>query len=292
MALVLDEQNTSFSNETAMGDTSAHIEAAEKIIPSITKAVGKVTLKIRKSGSPTDDVFVKVYTESGGDPNTQVGGNSDVISGASLTGSLVDTDFTWSSNLPMLTNGTSYWVSFCRSGSPDGSNYYLFGVGNVFRVNHKKFSPWADGPAPFSFYFKEYYEEGYTRGDVVGLPTDDTDLETVYSAGDVTDVETNNGVRVAQTATNQYMIHQFKDYIGSAGACNVSWEGQTTWPPASSTVNLQIYNRNTTTWETIDSDNTTAEDTDFTLSANIADTTNYKDGDGYISCRVYQQATF
>ena len=53
-------------------------------------------------------------------------------------------------------------------------------------------------------------------------------------------------------------------------------------------VYLQIFNRNTSAWETVDFDNATAADNDFTLTANIANLTNYKDGSNMISCRVYQ----
>jgi hypothetical protein len=133
------------------------------------------------------------------------------------------------------------------------------------------------------------YQE-YTRGDEVALPGDDTDLETSYTPQDYIDVSTKNDVRVDQTATQEYMIHQFKDYVGSENSCNLEWEGQTTLAPTSSTVYLQIYNRNTLTWDTVDSDNTSAADADFTLEANIADLTNYKDGSDVISCRVYQEA--
>lgn len=132
--------------------------------------------------------------------------------------------------------------------------------------------------------------EGYTRGDYVSLPTTGASLETAYSAQDYLDVDTKNNVRVAQTGTNQFMIHEFKDYVGANTACTVECELQTTQNPATSTVYLQIYNLNTTTWDTIDSDNSSAIDTDFILTASVADLTNYKDGE-VITCRVYQDAT-
>ena len=94
---------------------------------------------------------------------------------------------------------------------------------------------------------------------------------------------------MGQTATDEYTIHQFKDYVGT-NACTVEWEGQTNCPPVLSTVYLQIYNHNTTTWETLDSDNTSDEDTDFILTDDIADLTNYKDDNSVITCRVYQEA--
>jgi len=79
--------------------------------------------------------------------------------------------------------------------------------------------------------------------------------------------------------------------VGASPSTNLEWEGQTDLAPSSSTVFLQIFNRNTPAWETVDSDNTTAADTDFTLEANIPDLTNYKNASNVISCRVYQEAT-
>lgn len=131
---------------------------------------------------------------------------------------------------------------------------------------------------------------GYTRGNYAVLPTNDDDLETVYSAQDVIDVATSDDVRVGQTAVLEFMVHQYKNFVGSKNNGTPYWEGQTNLAPSASTVNLQIYNRNTTTWETIDSDNTTAVNTDFILSASVSDFTDYKNASNVISCRIYQQA--
>jgi hypothetical protein len=120
------------------------------------------------------------------------------------------------------------------------------------------------------------------------LPLGILDLETSYSAGDLTDVATKDDVRVAQTATSEYAIHQFKDYVGTSANCNLEWEGQTNFAPSLSTVYLQIFNRDTPAWQTVDTDNTSAANTDFILTANIPDLTNYKDTSNVIVCRVYQ----
>jgi hypothetical protein len=130
----------------------------------------------------------------------------------------------------------------------------------------------------------------YTKGDYAGLPADDTDLENAYTEQQETDVATSNDVRVGQTGTLQYMIHQYKDFVGDESYCTIEWEGQTSLAPSSSTVYLQIYNRNTSEWVTVDSDDFSSVDTDFVLTANIPDLTDYKDGAGIISCRVYQLA--
>jgi hypothetical protein len=130
----------------------------------------------------------------------------------------------------------------------------------------------------------------YTRGNYAVLPTADANLETTYTDAEVVNVATSDNVRISQLAAGEYAIHQFKNFVGSQTSVSLTWEGQTDFSPSSSTVFLQIYNRNTTAWETIDSDNTTGTNTDFTLTAVISDLTNYKDADFVIACRIYQQA--
>lgn len=112
-------------------------------------------------------------------------------------------------------------------------------------------------------------------------------LSTNYSTQDYLDVNVKDGTMVEQAATGQYAIHEFKDFIGILGSVIVDYWGQSTLAPSISPVYLQIYNQNSTTWEQIDSDSTTGANTDFELTANIADTTNYRSA-GIITCRVYQ----
>lgn len=121
------------------------------------------------------------------------------------------------------------------------------------------------------------------------MPADDADLENDYTAQEILDVADDDAVRVNQSADSEYAIHQYKNYVISP-TIQLHWNGQTDIPPTTSTVVLQVYNQNTTTWETLDSDNTTGADTDFDLFGDIADTTNYRNGSNVMSCRIYQLA--
>jgi len=121
------------------------------------------------------------------------------------------------------------------------------------------------------------------------LPAGILDLETNYSAQDIIDVATKDDIRVAQSATDQFAIHQYKEYSGTANSCTLECELQTNLDPAIKTVYLQIFNRNTPVWETVDTDNSSAIDTDFILTANIPDLTDYKDANSVIVCRVWQE---
>ncbi len=128
----------------------------------------------------------------------------------------------------------------------------------------------------------------YTRGDEAVLPTNVLDLETAYTAEDYVKVSIKDNIYVDQTATSEYAIHQYKDFASASDRCIIEWEGKTNCSPTLSTIYLQIFNKNTPAWETIDSDNSSFEDTNFVLTASIPDLTNYKDASNVITCRVYQ----
>ena len=133
-------------------------------------------------------------------------------------------------------------------------------------------------------------DEIYSRGDEAALPGNDDNLETFLSPKEIEQISADDADRAPQTATDEFAIFEFKDYAGTNTTIDVSWDGQSDLAPSSSTVYLQIYDQNGTVWETLDSDNATAANTDFTLTGSKNDLTNYKDGDNYVSCRVYQEA--
>ena len=66
-------------------------------------------------------------------------------------------------------------------------------------------------------------------------------------------------------------------------------EGQASLAPSTTAVYLQIFNRNLPGWQMADWDNTSPADTDFVLTAQYLDLTDYKDSHDTIVCRVYQQ---
>jgi hypothetical protein len=109
----------------------------------------------------------------------------------------------------------------------------------------------------------------------------------MYDASEVADVATKNNVYVEQDTTGEYAIHEFKDFIASNGRIVFEWYGKSNVAPSASVVKLQIYNYDSDAWEDVDSDNTTAADTNFSLQGDIADATNYRLGD-VVTCRVWQ----
>lgn len=130
----------------------------------------------------------------------------------------------------------------------------------------------------------------FTRGQSVSLPTNDNDLATIFTDAEEVKVEKLDDIRVGQVGVLQYMIQQFKIFVGDQTLATIYWEGQSTLAPNLSIVSLQIFNRQTNVWETIASNNSAPEDTDFELQDTIQDLTKYKNASKIISCRVQQLA--
>ena len=81
-----------------------------------TGALSSVKINV-DSVSTSFDAQCSIYTNNSGSPGTIVGGASDTVSIAA-TG---DKTFTWSSNAPSLTAGTSYWFVFSDISGGSGS---------------------------------------------------------------------------------------------------------------------------------------------------------------------------
>lgn len=137
----------------------------------------------------------------------------------------------------------------------------------------------------------EVGNKGYSHEAATSLPTTNDSLDVGYTSTELTNVDSDNSTRVAvgSISTNRYLIHQFSVSTPENAEIAVSWNGQASIAPSTTTVYLQIYNNNTSSWETLTSNSSASADTDFTLSG--SKTTNlsyYRDSEGKSVARVYQ----
>lgn len=130
----------------------------------------------------------------------------------------------------------------------------------------------------------------YSRGDEISLPSGTNDLQTLYTDQEETDVSDRDLDMVEQTGTLQYMMHQFKKFVGANTFCTVEVEAQSTLAASLSTIYLQIYNRVSGLWETLDTETQAPQDVNFELFKKITDLSEYKDSTNVVTCRVYQLA--
>ena len=141
----------------------------------------------------------------------------------------------------------------------------------------------SSSPSPSSGFSNNTREENSV------LPSGDNDLSTMYTEIEDTYISKRDNIYVGQVGALEYMIHQFKTFVGQNSKCKIEWEGMSTLAPDLSPVYLQIYNQISGLWETIDIMDDADEDINFQLRGKIPDLTNYVNS-MVISCRVYQLA--
>lgn len=159
--MILDDSYSSAPNGTFdLRDASSRVEIAQHFVPSVTNDIATVTLKLEKVGSPTGNVFVKIYSDSASAPGSLLvtSANVDV---STLAGSATDVDFTFALGT-VLSSGVSYWLSI-------GGDYTVSAV-NLARVsvrtpNYRSDALKYDGAnwsvvlSTYSLYFLEYYTD-------------------------------------------------------------------------------------------------------------------------------------
>ncbi len=133
----------------------------------------------------------------------------------------------------------------------------------------------------------------YSRESTTDLESDDTPLATTFSEQDYTDVESDDNVYVDLQGTARYMKFLFKEFNENETneqKFTITWRGKSSLAPSSAAVYLQVYNRTSGQWETLDSDSTTSANTKFTLTGTKStNLSGYYDSNYVISVRVYQE---
>jgi len=128
----------------------------------------------------------------------------------------------------------------------------------------------------------------YTYEDESTLGSDDTDLSGNFTIAEKGEVETDDDTFFDLEASDN-AVKLFKyTHTNSTDTIEITWKGKTTLAPSTETVYLQIYNNDTSAWETLQSDGSTAADTEFTLTGSkTSSLTDYYQSD-VVTARIYQ----
>jgi hypothetical protein len=131
----------------------------------------------------------------------------------------------------------------------------------------------------------------FTRQAISSLPTDEHNLDNAYTEQEEILIQKRNRITVDQSAMQEYMVHQFKQFVGRNTSCEITIDISSTLATSDSKIQLEIFNYNTNLWEMVDkNDWDQREDTPLELVATIRNVTKYKNPYGSITCRVWQLA--
>lgn len=107
-----------------IGKDSGQPKLAQAFQVSKNGTLGIISMQLYKENAPTDNLVCKIYSDSGGVPNTLLATSDNTINGAKLTTTPQKIDFTFYTSDPSVSTGTTYWAVIERSGAVDATNYY------------------------------------------------------------------------------------------------------------------------------------------------------------------------
>lgn len=144
-----DQQSILTNADFPFGQSAPRVDIAQSFIPAISDRLIKVSLYLRKSGSPANK-SVRILADSGGQPS-----KSMITPGAygTLSASQVSAlGYGWveitMTDPPWLEAGTKYWILV--DSSADGGNYYISGEDSTdsYAAGSGKYSPNWNASAP------------------------------------------------------------------------------------------------------------------------------------------------
>lgn len=119
---IADQMSTTQNNSFNVGDTAAHADVAQSFRPSASASLAKVSLNLKKTGSP-GDLVIKIVTDNGGKPSSMV------LASGTIPSSLVTTSYGFAdatlNTSPSLTAEQTYWI--IGIASVNASNYFVWG---------------------------------------------------------------------------------------------------------------------------------------------------------------------
>jgi len=141
-----DQQWTTQNSSFNVGDTTAHVDVAQSFKPSQGATLAKVSLMMKKNGTP-GDITVKIVTDNAGKPSSTVLATG-VIPASVYTASVFGFGDTVLDMTPALTANQTYWIIAIMP--VDASNYFKWGLntGGGYANGAAKYSSNWSAPSP------------------------------------------------------------------------------------------------------------------------------------------------
>ena|SRR3990167_3778557 len=163
MATILDQQNTSHDSPDAMNSATDRISAAQQFTPSVSATVNQVILFLAKVGSPTGNLTVEIWSDTGSNlPNAIIGTGSGNVAESGLSTTPAEITFTGIS--AVVSSGTKYWAVLKTTSAVNASNHITYDTdfsGNPYSGGIMAISdnvPAWTSRVSRDMYFKEYYD--------------------------------------------------------------------------------------------------------------------------------------
>lgn len=171
MADVIDQSytNTTNSNQVTLRfNATTNLRQAMRVTPTVTAECSKYDLWCHEIGSVTGNIFVKIYDDSGGEPNSVLA-TSDNVDASAVGGTFIYVTFTFSgANKIELTSGVDYYFSLEGDYTPSSTNAIQTSQHNPGGYDNGGVLLYSGGSwteyATYDCAFKEYYDDTTVGG--------------------------------------------------------------------------------------------------------------------------------
>lgn len=163
MPNTLDQQlNPTIDGDFALRFGAANgVKLAQTFTPAVTGPVGRVSLRLKKTGSPTGNIWVTIESTSSGDPTGSVISQSANVDVSTLTGSYATYNFDFTGGTS-ITASTVYAIVLQGDYTINGTAYAVWGADNTGSYAGGELlgyngTDWNQFGAGADFWFDEYY---------------------------------------------------------------------------------------------------------------------------------------
>ncbi len=211
------------------------LDAAQSFQPTVSNVLNKVSLKLKKTGFPSD-ITVRLLQDNNGQPN-----KNQVIASTVLSAGLVGSDYGFVDVAfpapPSLTSGTTYWIVL--DASSDSSNYWSWS-GDLLQGYTAGKAMWSPD-----------WQAGNPSWNSVSL---DLGFQT-YLGGQATYIQGANGISIGGNTH----AHSLKDLTITGGAyyqaaTNITASSYHPGTPDPAVRSMPISEPNIATWKNVASD--------------------------------------
>lgn len=260
-ALFVEPASTSIQHRTknltqaVSGGTGLNSAVAQSFTAGVSTSVLSVSIRMYRTGTPTDDLYVTINTNATDRPSATVLGTSANVSAASLstdTGNGSWITFTFSSPVA-ITGGTKYWFVVERTGARDTTNYgRCFYTSSGQYASHglttRSTSTWSGESGSNDMAFAVTFSLAASRLFVVAQDTSGSPKQHVYASADDGATWTELDAANAPTVTDG--TYPFSANLTSGS--NVLTAARFS---ATNTVRARVFNVHDDTWDSTDLSN-------------------------------------
>lgn len=147
---------------SALRDAAARTGLGQGFKPDYSLPLARVRLSLKKTGAPTGNLWVEIWSDAPGAPSAQLVADSGLVDVATLTGAFANYNFDFAAPVPLVAN-TQYWIVLQGDNAVDGANYAVWedsgsaSYADGLPVKHDGSVAWTTN-GTFDMVFTTYYQ--------------------------------------------------------------------------------------------------------------------------------------